>query len=126
MVFEARFYEGFADMLKGDELPIFNWIWFGLWRNEKGLNGYTYGMEAFGKDEMGVLGADAEPGDLRTFWPASPPMCWKRCGAPRRGNHRASRRTTSTPITRSPGGRAPLPEEQMTLKNLLGSRRPGG
>ena len=55
MVFEPRFYEGFADMMQEDELPIFNWIWFGLWKNEKGLNGYTYGMEAFGKDEMEVL-----------------------------------------------------------------------
>ena len=26
VVFEPRFYEGFADMLKEDELPIFNWI----------------------------------------------------------------------------------------------------
>ena len=34
VVFEPRFYEGFADMLKEDELPIFNWIWFGLWRDE--------------------------------------------------------------------------------------------
>ena len=43
VVFEPRFYEGFADMIKKDELPIFNWIWFGLWRDENGMNGYTYG-----------------------------------------------------------------------------------
>ena len=67
MVFEPRFYEGFADMMKNDELPIFNWIWFGLWQNEKGLNGYTYGMDAFGKDEMEVLDTDADPNDLRDF-----------------------------------------------------------
>ena len=29
VVFEPRFYEGRADMLKEDELPIFNWVWFG-------------------------------------------------------------------------------------------------
>ena len=67
VVFEPQFYEGFADMLKGDKLPIFNWIWFGLWRNEKGLNGYTYGMEAFGKDEVEVLDTDADPYDLLDF-----------------------------------------------------------
>ena len=39
VVFEPRFYEGFADMMKEDELPIFNWIWFGLYRSEGGLNG---------------------------------------------------------------------------------------
>ena len=67
VVFEPRFYEGFADMMQEDELPIFNWIWFGLWRDEHGMNGYTYGMASFGKDEMEVLGTDAEPGDLRDF-----------------------------------------------------------
>ena len=42
------------------------------------MNGYTYGMDVFGKDEMEVLGTDAEPGDLRDiFWPALPPMCWR-------------------------------------------------
>ncbi|MFQ9549318.1 MAG: DUF2185 domain-containing protein [Acutalibacteraceae bacterium] len=34
VVFEPRFYEGLADMLKKDELPIFNWVWFGLYRSE--------------------------------------------------------------------------------------------
>ena len=67
VVFEPRFYEGFADMMQEDELPIFNWIWFGLWRDENGMNGYTYGMESFGKDEMEVLGTDAKPSDLRDF-----------------------------------------------------------
>ena len=67
VVFEPRFYEGFADMMRDDELPIFNWIWFGLWRDENGMNGYTYGLDVFGKDEMEVLGTDAEPGDLRDF-----------------------------------------------------------
>ena len=65
VVFEPRFYEGFADMMKEDELPIFNWIWFGLYRSEDGLNGYTYGMDVFGKEEMEVLNTDAEPEELR-------------------------------------------------------------
>ena len=34
VVFEPRFYEGLAYMIKEDELPIFNWIWFGLYRSE--------------------------------------------------------------------------------------------
>ena len=67
MVFEPRFYEGFADIMQEDELPIFNWIWFGLWRDENGMNGYTYGLESFGKEEMEVLGIDAKPSDLRDF-----------------------------------------------------------
>ena len=35
--------------MKEDSLPIYNWIWFGLYRTEKGISGYTYGMECFGK-----------------------------------------------------------------------------
>lgn len=67
VVFEPRFYEGLTDMLKKDELPIFNWVWFGLYRSEGGLNGYTYGMDVFGKEEMEVLNTDAEPEELRDF-----------------------------------------------------------
>lgn len=66
-VFEPRFYEGFAGMLREGELPIFNWIWFGLYRREGGVCGYTYGMRVFGKDEMEVLDADAQPSQVRDF-----------------------------------------------------------
>lgn len=67
VVFEPRFYEGFADMMKNHELPILNWIWFGIYRRPGGVCGYTYGMEVFGKDEMEVLDTDADPNDLRDF-----------------------------------------------------------
>lgn len=67
VVFQPRFYEGFAKMMKEDELPIYNWIWFGLYRSEKGICGYTYGMDLFGKNEMEVLDADASPSDIRDF-----------------------------------------------------------
>lgn len=67
VVFEPVFYEGFANMMKEDELPIYNWIWFGMYRNENGLSAYTYGMNVFGKDEMEVLDANAEPEELRDF-----------------------------------------------------------
>lgn len=67
VVFQPHLYEGFAGMMKDDRLPIFNWIWFGLYRTEKGVSGYTYGMECFGKDEMEVLDVDAEPSEVRDF-----------------------------------------------------------
>ncbi len=67
VVFEPRFYEGFADMMREGKLPIFNWIWFGLYRREGGMCGYTYGMDVFGKDEMEVLDTDAEPEELQNF-----------------------------------------------------------
>ncbi len=67
VVFQPRFYEGFSAMMKDGELPVFNWIWFGLYRTEKGISGYTYGMECFGKDELEVIDADAQPSDVRDF-----------------------------------------------------------
>lgn len=67
VVFRPRFYEGFAEQMRKDELPIFNWIWFGLYQSKDGMCAYTYGMDVFGKDEMEVLDADAEPDELRDF-----------------------------------------------------------
>lgn len=67
VVFEPRFYEEFADVMKKGELPTFNWIWFGLYRNEEGMCAYTYGMDVFGKPEMEVLDTTAEPSQLRDF-----------------------------------------------------------
>ena len=114
VVFEPRFYEGFADMMKDGELPIFNWIWFGLWRNEKGLNGYTYGMEAFGRDEMEVLGADADPGDLRDFLASLASYVLENDVELHDGETIGFSADDKHAITRSPG--VGLPEEQMTLK----------
>lgn len=66
-VFEPRFYMAGADIMKNGNLPILNWIWFGLYRSESGVCCYTYGMRQFGRDEMEVLDADAQPSDVRNF-----------------------------------------------------------
>ena len=114
VVFEPRFYEGFADMMKNDELPIFNWIWFGLWQNEKGLNGYTYGMDAFGKDEMEVLGTNAKPSDLRDFLASFASYVLENDVELHDRETIGFAADDKHTITRSPG--VGLPEEQMTLK----------
>ena len=114
VVFEPRFYEGFADMMREDELPIFNWIWLGLWRDEHGMNGYTYGMDVFGKDEMEVLGADAEPGDLRDFLASLASYVLDSDVELHDGETIGFAADDKHTITRSPG--VGLPEEQMTLK----------
>ena len=114
VVFEPRFYEGLADMIKEDELPIFNWVWFGLYRSEGGLNGYTYGMDVFGKEEMEVLNTDAEPEDLRDFL-ASLASYVLACDVTLQdGETIGFSADDKHTITRSPG--VSLPEEQMTLK----------
>ena len=114
VVFEPRFYEGFADMMQDDELPIFNWIWFGLWRNENGMNGYTYGMDMFGKDEMEVLGTDAKPNDLRDFLASLVSYVLENDVELHDGETIGFAADDKHTITRSPG--VGLPEEQMTLK----------
>ena len=114
VVFEPRFYEGFADMMQEDELPIFNWIWFGLWRDEHGMNGYTYGMDVFGKDEMEVLGTDAKPSDLRDFLASLASYVLENDVELHDGETIGFAADDKHTITRSPG--VGLPEEQMTLK----------
>ena len=114
VVFEPRFYEGFADMMRSGDLPIFNWIWFGLWRDEHGMNGYTYGMDVFGKDEMEVLGADADPGDLRDFLASLVSYVLENDVELLDGETIGFSADDKHTITRSPG--IGLPEEQMTLK----------
>ncbi|ENZ47841.1 hypothetical protein HMPREF1085_04013 [Enterocloster bolteae 90A9] len=114
VVFEPRFYEGLANMLKEDELPIFNWVWFGLYRSEGGLNGYTYGMDVFGKEEMEVLNTDAELEDLRDFLASLASYVLACDMTLQDGETIGFSADDKHTITRSPG--VSLPEEQMTLK----------
>ena len=67
VVFEPSFYEEMAGVMKEGELPLNNWIWFGLYRTATGVNAYTYGMDIFGKEELEVLDANAEPMTVREF-----------------------------------------------------------
>ncbi len=66
-VFEPNFYFDFAELMKRDHLPVYNWIWFGLYNTEEGVCCYTYGMKIFGKDEMEVLNASGHPSEVREF-----------------------------------------------------------
>ena len=114
VVFEPRFYEGFAEQMSEDELPIFNWIWFGLWQDENGMNGYTYGLDVFGKDEMEVLGTDAKPSDLRDFLASLVSYVLENDVELHDGETIGFAADDKHTITRSPG--VGLPEDQMTLK----------
>ena len=67
VVFEPSFYEDCAEVMREDILPIFNWVWFGLYGGEGGLCGYTDGLEQFGREEIEVLDTDAQPEELRNF-----------------------------------------------------------
>lgn len=66
-VFSPHFYCNVADMMKQGELPVPDWVYFGLYRTEKGMCGYTYGLADFGYDEIEVLDTNAKPQELRDF-----------------------------------------------------------
>ena len=75
---------------------------------------YTYGMDVFGKDEMEVLGTDAEPGDLRDFLASLVSYVLENDVKLQDGETIGFTADDKHTITRSPG--VGLPEEQMTLK----------
>ena len=66
-VYQPEFYQEAAQAAEEGALPLLNLVWFGLYRTEEGMGAYTEGMRSFGKDEIEVLGAGAQPGDLRGF-----------------------------------------------------------
>lgn len=56
-----------ADRIRSDELPIDDWIWFGIAHTEEGYHVYTRGLSTFGKDEMEVTDPSVSAEDLREF-----------------------------------------------------------
>ena len=68
-VYQPCFYRDFAMMMKKNELPFMDWVWFGLFNDKNQAGIYTYGMKKFGKDEMEVY-VDAKQvnfNELRAF-----------------------------------------------------------
>ena len=78
------------------------------------MNGYTYGLDSFGKDEMEVLGIDAKPSDLRDFLASLVSYVLENDVELHDGETIGFTADDKHTITRSPG--VGLPEEQMTLK----------
>ena len=66
-VYQPEFYCSAAQPMEDGDLPLLDLVWFGLYRREGGLCGYTDGLRSFGKDEMEVLDTQASPGDLHSF-----------------------------------------------------------
>lgn len=68
-VFPPDMYLAFCEPLKNDDLPLLNWIWFGIFGNENEIGCYTYGMRRFGKEEMEVYvpRENADLNDVRAF-----------------------------------------------------------
>lgn len=65
-VYEPQFYHMVAQSLRDNELPILDWVWFGIYYNGDVPGIYTYGLQKFGKEEIEVY-ANAPLGDIRDF-----------------------------------------------------------
>lgn len=67
-VSQPELYLDMAEIMKDDDMfPLLNLVYFGLVGTETGVDGYTYGLNAFGKDEIEILGSEASPAELRDF-----------------------------------------------------------
>lgn len=65
-VFQPEFYRDFAALMKKGGLPVMDWVWFGICRDETQAGIYTYGMKKFGRDEMEVY-VDRDGADLNAI-----------------------------------------------------------
>ena len=52
VVYEPEFYRDFAQDIRDGQIPIINWVWFGIYKDEKQVGMYTHGLEKFGKSEI--------------------------------------------------------------------------
>lgn len=66
-VFEPNFYMQFGEMMKEGMFPLFNLVWFGLYKSDKGFSAYTSGLASFGKDEVEIIDSKAEPNEIGEF-----------------------------------------------------------
>ncbi|MGA3676451.1 DUF4261 domain-containing protein [Lysinibacillus agricola] len=67
-VFQPELYLDMAEMMKDDDMfPLLNLVYFGLVGTETGVDGYTNGLKAFGKDEIEILDSQASPSEMRDF-----------------------------------------------------------
>ncbi len=67
VVYPPDYYQHFAGMLKENLFPIYNLVWFGLYKSKKGFCAYTNGLQNFGFDEIEVLDSSANPNELHDF-----------------------------------------------------------
>ncbi len=68
-VFSPEMYRAFCEPMKNGALPMLNWIWFGIYGDEKKAGCYTYGMRRFGKEEIEVYvpRKEADLNEIRAF-----------------------------------------------------------
>lgn len=68
-VYEPDFFINYSGMINDSEVPVFDLVWFGLYRDDKKAGFYTYGLKKFGKQEIEVYVdiKKANLGELHNF-----------------------------------------------------------
>ena len=66
-VHQPEFYKAMANLMKNDELPVALWVYLGIGKSEGGNDGYTYGLNSFGKTEIEIIGSDKSLEEIREF-----------------------------------------------------------
>lgn len=111
-VYQLGLYRNLASVIRDGRLPVFNWIWFGLYRTSHGISGYTYGLESFGKDEIEIADTDMEPDKLRKILVNLASCVLEDWAVFQEGDTVNLSQGRRLPVTRSPGIALP----GMTLK----------
>ena len=111
-VYPPELYQEAAAPLDEGELPLLNLVWVGLYRTEEGMGAYTDGLRSFGKDELEVLDARAEPAEVRNFLLNIADYLLEEDVTLRDGETIGFSEEQRLPITRSAG----VGQEGMTLK----------
>lgn len=66
-VYQPEFYLDFSAMLKQGMFPLYNLVFFGMYKSAKGICGYTCGMNYLGYDEIEIIDSSAKPEQLNRF-----------------------------------------------------------
>ena len=66
-VYEPEFYLRFTEMIKQGYFPLFNLVWFGLYKGKTGICGYTEGMRSLGFDEIEIIESEHSPKEVGDF-----------------------------------------------------------
>lgn len=66
-VFHPQMYIDSAEIIREGGFPLTNLVYFGFYQDNDNISCYTYGMKAFHKEEMEILGAEMKVTDLLDF-----------------------------------------------------------
>lgn len=67
VVYEPKFFVAMSEIIENGDLPVFDWVWIGVGRDEEGVSVYTNGLTCFGKEELEIVNSKQQPSELRDF-----------------------------------------------------------